>query len=103
MPTNMSAMATNAKTEAWPECNCCAMTGTLVEPVAPNMRAIPYKKKAAANEPRRKYFSDDSLLIATRRRKPASMQVEMEKISTAMRISTSSVAEDISIMPTAPQ
>ena len=31
----------------------------LVDPVAPNISATPYRKNAVANEPSRKYFSDD--------------------------------------------
>src|SRR5262249_5002560 len=75
----------------------------LVEPVAPNISATPYRKKAVANEPSRKYLTDDSLLIADRRRKPARMYVAIEEISSAMKISTNSIADDISIMPTAPK
>ncbi len=41
-------------------------------------------------------------LAGARRRKPARMYVEIEEISSAMKINTSSMADDISIMPTAP-
>src|SRR5260221_7671476 len=74
----------------------------LVDPVAPNMRATPYRKKAVANDPRRKYLMADSALPAFRRRYPARMYVEMEEISSAIKISTSSTADDISTIPTVP-
>ena len=34
--------------------------------MAPNIKAIPYKKNAVANDPNRKYFRDDSALSAAR-------------------------------------
>src|SRR5215470_14585751 len=73
-----------------------------VDPVAPNISATPYRKNAVANDPSRKYFSDDSLLVAERRRNPARMYVEIDEISSAMKISTSSTADDIRHIPTAP-
>ena len=76
------------------------MMSMLVDPVAPNISATPYRKNAVANEPRRKYFSDDSLLDASLRRKPAEMYVEIDEISRPMKIITSSIAEDITTMPT---
>ncbi len=45
---------------------------------------------------------DDSALPALRRRYPARTYVEIEEISSAIKISTSSMADDISTMPTVP-
>src|SRR4030081_1754624 len=39
----------------------------LVDPVAPNIKATPYKKNAVAKEPSRKYLMADSALPALRR------------------------------------
>ena len=61
-------MPTYASSGVGPEFNAWLITRMLVEPVAPNIKATPYKKNAVANEPSRKYFRDDSLLIAARRR-----------------------------------
>ena len=79
------------------------MMPMLVDPVAPNIIATPYRKNAVANEPKRKYFSDDSLLAASFRRNPVRMYVEIDEISSAIKISTSSTADDISAMPTTPK
>jgi hypothetical protein len=49
------------------------MSLMLVEPVAPNISATPYKKNAVANEPNKKYLIEASLLMAARLRKPARM------------------------------
>ena len=75
----------------------------LVDPVAPNIIATPYRKNAVANEPRRKYFNDDSLLDASFRRNPVRMYVEIDEISSAIKINTSSTADDISVIPTTPK
>src|SRR3981081_439607 len=101
-PTNMSAVATYAKTGTLPERSTWLIASILVEPVAPNMSATPSRKNAVANDPKRKYFKDDSLLEAPRRRKPASTYVEIDEISRAIKISTSSMADDIRHMPTVP-
>ena len=66
------------------------------------MSATPYRKNAVAKDPNRKYFRDDSLLAASWRRKPARTYDEIEEISRAMKISTNSIADDMSAMPTAP-
>src|SRR5262249_16219363 len=70
-PTNISAIATYARMGA-PERRVWRITRILVEPVAPNMRATPYRKNAVANEPSRKYLIEDSALAASRSRNPAS-------------------------------
>ena len=80
-----------------------AMAAMLVEPVAPKISAMPYRKNAVANDPSRKYFSDDSGLLALRLRKPARMYVEIDEISSPINTSSSSTALDISSMPTAPK
>src|SRR5690242_3862082 len=74
----------------------------LVEPVAPYVSATPYRKKAVANDPSRKYLMEASTLPSARRRNPASTYVEIDEISSAMKISTSSTADDISIIPDEP-
>src|SRR5579864_6332484 len=101
-PTNISAIAANTSISTGPDCSRWAMMSMLVDPVAPNMSATPYKKNAVANEPSRKYFNDASLLAASLRRNPARMYVEIDEISSPMKISTSSMADDISAMPTTP-
>src|SRR5438105_15792836 len=101
-PTNMSAYATYAMTEIW--CLSAApISGIEVDPVAPNISAMPYRKNVVANDPNRKYLSDDSALPASHRRNPARMHVEIDEISSAMKISTSSTADDISAIPTVPR
>src|SRR5580692_1719609 len=72
-PTNMNATPTKARIGMSPERNASPITVMLVEPVAPNISATPYRKNAVANEPSRKYLTEDSLLIAARRRNPARM------------------------------
>src|SRR5579859_1008765 len=101
-PTNISAIAANTSISTGPDCSLWAMMSMLVDPVAPNIKATPYRKNAVANEPSRKYFSDASLLAASLRRNPARMYVEIDEISRPMKISTSSMADDISAMPTTP-
>src|SRR5579863_4342332 len=102
-PTNMNATATNASNGTGPAWSVPLIWLIFVDPVAPNISATPYKKNAVANEPSRKYFSEDSALAASCRRKPASTYEEMEEISSAIKIRTSSIADDISAMPTAPK
>src|SRR5579863_1149045 len=69
-PTNIRAMATYTSNSTGPVCSFWLMMAMLVDPVAPNIMATPYRKNAVANEPSRKYFSDDSLLEASLRRNP---------------------------------
>src|SRR5580704_13002125 len=71
-PTNMKATATYASSGIGPDCKAARMESMLVDPVAPNINATPYRKNAVANEPSRKYFSEDSALAASCRRNPAS-------------------------------
>src|SRR5450755_720148 len=87
-PTNIKAIPAYARTGIMSVRRVSPITAMLVDPVAPNMSATPYRKKAVANEPNRKYFRDDSLLMAACRRKPARMYVEIEEISSAMKMST---------------
>src|SRR6185437_5400178 len=69
-PTIMSAVAAIANSpELLPSAG--PIFKMLVEPVAPNMRAMPYRKNAVANDPSRKYLMADSALPALRRRYPA--------------------------------
>src|SRR6266702_112373 len=79
-----------------------AIAAMLVDPVAPNASATPYRKNAVANEPSRKYLMDDSEPDACPLRNPAMMYVEMEEISSPMKTIRSSTEQVISIMPTAP-
>src|SRR5271155_1202588 len=72
-PTNMNATPTYARSGISRERRVSAITVMLVEPVAPNISATPYRKNAVANDPSRKYLSEDSLLIAARWRNPARM------------------------------
>src|ERR1700733_2344732 len=102
-PTNMKATAINASEGIGAPCNVPLMMSILVEPVAPKIKATPYKKNAVANDPRRKYFRDDSALEASRRRNPVSTYEEMEEISSAMKIKTNSMADDIRVIPTTPK
>src|SRR5216684_5681699 len=102
-PTIISATAMKARTPGTrPVPTAMLISSMLVEPVAPNMSATPYRKNAVANDPSRKYLMADSALPAFRRRYPARMYVEMEEISSAIKISTSSTADDISTIPTVP-
>src|ERR1700756_999763 len=55
-PTNISAIAANTSISTGPDCSLWAMMSMLVDPVAPNIKATPYRKNAVANEPSRKYF-----------------------------------------------
>src|SRR5512140_825515 len=50
-PTNISATAVSTSGEPLSPRSVSAIWSTLVEPVAPNINATPYKKKAVANEP----------------------------------------------------
>src|ERR1700723_467408 len=102
-PTNIRAMATYTSNTTGPASSFRLIWSMLVNPVAPNMSATPYRKNAVANDPRRKYLSEASLLDASLRRNPVRIYVEMEEISSAMKIRTNSTAEDISAMPTAPK
>src|SRR5579863_2734448 len=72
-PTNIKDMATNTRSSTGPAGSFCAMISMLVDPVAPNMSATPYRKKAVAKEPSKKYLSEASLLEASLRRNPARM------------------------------
>ena len=67
-PTIMSAVAAIAKRPGLLP-SAGPIFNMLVEPVAPNMSATPYRKNAVANDPSRKYLTEDSLLIAERRRR----------------------------------
>src|SRR5207302_10311661 len=102
-PTNISAIEVYTSISGRLASSRWLMMSMLVDPVAPNIRATPYRKNAVANDPSRKYLMEDSALVATRRRNPARMYVEIEDISSAMKISTNSTAEDISTMPTVPK
>ena len=63
-PTNINATATNASKGIGAACSDLLIRSMLVDPVAPNINATPYRKNAVANDPSRKYFSDASALLA---------------------------------------
>src|SRR5580704_17424982 len=72
-PTNISAIEAYASISAGLDSSRWLMVSMLVDPVAPNISATPYRKNAVANDPSRKYFNDDSALDASFRRNPARM------------------------------
>src|SRR5581483_126104 len=69
-PTKMSAAATPISVSGGgaAEASIRRISVRLVDPVAPYIQAIPYRRNAVANEPSRKYFRADSLLRASSRR-----------------------------------
>ncbi len=66
-PTPMSNMGSRPA----PAATALAILSRSVEPVAPKMSAMPYRKKPEAKAPRRKYFIEASPASMRSRKKPA--------------------------------
>src|ERR1700689_4720366 len=66
IPINTIATASPAKPGFALSVRAAATSLMLVVPVAPKVRAMPYKKKAVAKEPNKKYLSPASGLLPVR-------------------------------------
>src|SRR5271154_4572959 len=72
-PISTMATASQAKPGVGLLGRAAATSVMLVVPVAPKVRAMPYKKKAVAKEPSKKYLSPASGLLPVRLRMAARM------------------------------